>query len=92
MPLQRWKKIVHAINRDPYAKGRVIYDILNEPDASDLRWEYSSNASSPSVTSNYLSFMDMAHAINPSAPVIRLDMDMRGSTRSRLGPALYTCD
>lgn len=42
MPLQRWKIIVHAINKDHYAKGRVIFDIVNEPDVHGLRWEESS--------------------------------------------------
>ncbi len=31
--LSRWRKIVVEINKDEYSKRRVIYDILNEPDA-----------------------------------------------------------
>ena len=56
-----------AINKDPYARGRVIFDILNEPDAYGLRWEVSSNPHVPSITTNYLRFMDMASSINHSA-------------------------
>ena len=65
--MQRWKAIVTAINKDPYARGRVIFDILNEPDAYGLRWETSNNAHVPSITTNYLRFMDMASSINHSA-------------------------
>lgn len=65
---QRWMKIVKEINNDRHARGRVIFDILNEPDAAGLRWELSSNTSIPSVTTTYLRFMDMAHAINPGVP------------------------
>ncbi len=64
---QRWKAIVTAINKDPYARGRVIFDILNEPDAYGLRWEVSQNPHVPSITTNYLRFMDMASNINHSA-------------------------
>ena len=56
-----------AINSDPYARGRVIFDILNEPDSYGLRWETSSNPAVPSVSTNYIRFMDMAHRINSSA-------------------------
>ena len=62
--MQRWKKIVTEINKDRYARGRVIFDILNEPDAYGLRWELSHNPAIPSVTTSYLRFMDMAHAIH----------------------------
>lgn len=37
-PLQRWIKIVGEINKDNYSKRRVIFDILNEPDAV-VRWQ-----------------------------------------------------
>ena len=67
MSAQRWKAIVTAINKDPYARGRVIFDILNEPDAYGLRWEVSSNPHVPSITTNYIRFMDMASKINHSA-------------------------
>lgn len=66
--MQRWKKIVWEINKDRHARGRVIFDILNEPQAYGLQWELSSNPRIPSMTTTYLRFMDMAHAINPSAP------------------------
>ncbi len=67
LSVQRWKTIVTAINKDPYARGRVIFDILNEPDAYGLRWEVSKNPHVPSITTNYLRFMDMASKINHSA-------------------------
>lgn len=34
MTLQRWIKIVNEINKDPYSRRRVIFDILNEPDSA----------------------------------------------------------
>ena len=31
---QRWIKVVNEINKDQYSRRRVIFDILNEPDAA----------------------------------------------------------
>ena len=103
VPLQRWKTIVQEINKDAYAKGRVIFDILSEPEAYGLRWETSNNASLPSLSTSYLRFMDMAHAINPSAHLDRLPsvskmLPLKSSTVWRsiknfdaLKPTISTC-
>lgn len=32
--MQRWIKIVNEVNKDPYSRRRVIFDILNEPDSA----------------------------------------------------------
>ena len=87
--VQRWKTIVTAINKDPYARGRVIFDILNEPDAYGLRWEVSKNPNVPSITTNYLRFMDMASKINHSAlfTLNTEDDDRTCCIRSALPPA-----
>ena len=57
-PAQRYKQLLRDVNKDAVARGRVIFDILNEPDQSGLRWEQ--------VGDWYHRVMAYGHAINPS--------------------------
>ena len=89
--LQRWKAIVTAINRDPYARGRVIFDIMNEPDSRGLRWETSSSPHVPSIGTNYLRFMDMASSINRSALSVPATCRQTDCSSNRIGvPCMVT--
>lgn len=36
---QGWTDIMTRVNADEYARAYTIFDILNEPDARNLRWQ-----------------------------------------------------
>ncbi len=57
---------------DDYARAYTIFDILNEPDARNLRWQAYSSPSCPGGTCPgmgdlYHQIMSIGHKINPSA-------------------------
>lgn len=60
-----WKQLATGITADPIASSYTMYDILNEPDSKDLRWEASDGK--PGVGDLYLRGMDAIHDINPDA-------------------------
>ncbi len=63
--VQDWVKLVTAISQDPVSKGKLIIDILNEPDNFGIRWEASGNT--PALGDLYLALMDAVYPINPQA-------------------------
>jgi hypothetical protein len=58
-----WKNLAAALASQPELKGRLMIDILNEPDNFGLRWE--AQPGKPGVKDLYLAAMD---AIYPVAP------------------------
>jgi hypothetical protein len=60
-----WSRLAGALNRDPSIRGRVIFDILNEPDQFGVRWEGSNRK--PALKDLYLRAMDAIEAVAPNA-------------------------
>lgn len=54
---EQWVDIVSRISVDPVAAGRLLVDILNEPDGRGFGWDI--------VRPLYLGVMDAVHQVNP---------------------------
>ena len=65
IPLQAWTRIAKAVNADSRVANRVIYDVLNEPDAFGLAFEPKSGK--PGMRDLYLKSFDAIYAVNPGA-------------------------
>jgi aryl-phospho-beta-D-glucosidase BglC (GH1 family) len=63
--VHQWVELVTAIEASPAARGRLMIDLLNEPDNYGLRWE--STDSRMGLGDYYLKAMDAIYAVNPSA-------------------------
>ncbi len=63
--LQGWQRIAAAINADSTISNRVLYDVLNEPDAFGVRFEMQNGR--PGMKDLYLAAFDAIYAINPGA-------------------------
>jgi hypothetical protein len=66
--VQGWQRIIAALTTDAASAARTVFDILNEPDALNLRWEAYTDASGralPSVSDAYHRIMADGFAINP---------------------------
>ena len=66
--MQGWQRIIAAVTNDAHSAARTVFDILNEPDALNLRWEAYTSASGralPSVSDAYHQIMAEGFAINP---------------------------
>lgn len=64
--LQGWRRIARAVNTDPVVAHRIIYDVLNEPDAFGVRFE--KTAQRPVMKDLYLQVFDAIYDINPGMP------------------------
>ena len=67
---QGWRRIMEAVAADAHSAARTVFDILNEPDVHELRWEAHSNGTGhrlPSVADVYHQIMAIGHRINPGA-------------------------
>ena len=61
---------MEAVAQDPVARARTLFDILNEPDVAQLRWEPYTNSSGfavPGVADIYHQMLDISYEVNPSA-------------------------
>lgn len=61
---QKWADLVMEVARDPVTAGRLLVDIMNEPDNYSLRWAPQTNGT-PGLMSLYLRAMDAIHAVDP---------------------------
>jgi hypothetical protein len=66
--LQGWLRVARAVNVDPAVSNRVFYDVLNEPDAFDVRFEPANGR--PGMNDLYFLAFDAIYSVNPSAPVV----------------------
>ena len=64
--MQGWTRIAKAVNADSRVANRVIYDVLNEPDAFGLKFEPKSGK--PGMRDLYLKSFDAIYAVNPGRP------------------------
>lgn len=62
---QGWTRIAKAVNADTKVANRVIYDVLNEPDAFGLGFEPKNGK--PGMRDLYLKSFDAIYAVNPGA-------------------------
>lgn len=60
-----WAALAKELLQDPDTAGRVIFDILNEPDLLEIRWE-SSNGK-PALKDLYLEVMDKIYEVSSEA-------------------------
>ncbi len=60
--VQYWVQLVLALSDDPDIQGKLMIDILNEPDNFGIRWEASGGK--PALKDLYLSAMDALYPIN----------------------------
>ncbi|KAK9822501.1 hypothetical protein WJX81_005272 [Elliptochloris bilobata] len=58
-------QLLGDIHANPISRGRVMVDLLNEPDARGLRW----TGSTPDMTTLYLAVMDTLYTARTPAPV-----------------------
>jgi hypothetical protein len=61
---------MEAVAEDAASAARTVFDVLNEPDVHDLRWEAHTNGAGhllPSVADVYHQIMAIGHGINPGA-------------------------
>lgn len=61
--VQGWTRIAKAVNADSRVANRVIYDVLNEPDAFGLKFE--PKGGKPGMRDLYLKSFDAIYAVNP---------------------------
>lgn len=61
--MQGWTRIAKAVNADSRVANRVIYDVLNEPDAFGLKFE--PKGGKPGMRDLYLKSFDAIYAVNP---------------------------
>mmetsp|Transcript_3804 Transcript_3804/g.10936 ORF Transcript_3804/g.10936 Transcript_3804/m.10936 type:complete len:758 (-) Transcript_3804:1267-3540(-) len=87
--LSRWKKIMSEVNKDSYSRRRVIFDVLNEPDAQALRWE--AQAGKPGMSDAYHSVMAAAYSINPNF-LVAIEGLGQGALGANWGDGLATAD
>ena len=87
---QGWTEIIQRVTADPYAKAYTIFDILNEPDAVNLRWQpYSGSCpggTCPGVRDLYHRIMQIGNKINTGAPTG--SPPIRARARTYLAPAV----
>jgi len=64
-----WTDIMERVAADPYARAYTIFDILNEPDSVNLRWQGYSGCGGvcPGVGDLYHRIMQIGNKINPAA-------------------------
>lgn len=60
--VQYWVQLITVLSQDPDIKGKLMVDILNEPDNFGIRWEGSGGK--PALKDLYLSAMDAIYPIN----------------------------
>lgn len=75
--LQSWRTIMQAVARDPVSCARTMFDIINEPDVVEMRWEPYVNSSGyamPGAADVYHQMLDIGYSINPGAPYRMLNL------------------
>jgi hypothetical protein len=75
MSPQGWTRIAKAVNADSRVANRVIYDVLNEPDAFGLAFEPKNGK--PGMRDLYLKSFDAIYAVNPGAPAHAVSQTLR---------------
>lgn len=70
LTLQGWTRIAKAVNADTRVANRVIYDVLNEPDAFGVAFEPKNGK--PGMRDLYLKSFDAIYAVNPGASCSRI--------------------
>lgn len=68
--MQGWTRIANAVNADAVVANRVIYDVLNEPDAFGVRFE--SQNGRPGMKDLYFSAFDAIYAVNPGSCISKM--------------------
>lgn len=62
---QGWTRIAKAVNADTTTSNRILYDVLNEPDAFGVKFEQQGNV--PGMRDLYFKAFDAIYNVNPSA-------------------------
>ncbi len=63
---QGWTRLAKAVNADSKVSNRIVYDILNEPDAFNVKFEPQNGR--PGMRDLYFSAFDAIYAVNPGTP------------------------
>ena len=59
---------MQAVAHDPVSRARTMFDIINEPDVVEMRWESYVNSSGyemPGAADVYHQMLDIGYNINP---------------------------
>ena len=63
----QWRKLWTYITQQPdfqFVKGRLILDLINEPDCASLHWQRTSAKNIPSATETYIALMDSLYRVS----------------------------
>lgn len=92
---QGWTRIAKAVNADTTTSNRILYDVLNEPDAFGVKFEQQGNV--PGMRDLYFKAFDAIYNVNPSvhchpAPPPLLLETRRGPDSCALGGDHSSCE
>lgn len=76
--INRWDRLVKDLLKQPNVPGKLMIDIMNEPDAYNLRWEPSGGR--PGMTDLYLRMMDR---VAPDCPDCLFFVEGTGQSNAR---------
>jgi aryl-phospho-beta-D-glucosidase BglC (GH1 family) len=76
--INRWARLVADLQAMPHTPGKLMIDIMNEPDAYDLKWEPS--AGRPGMSDLYLRMMDR---VAPTCPDCLFFVEGTGQSNAR---------
>ena len=59
--INNWEKLTKDLNANPNVSGKLMIDLINEPDAYNIRWEAANG--NPGLTDMYLQALDRLYAV-----------------------------
>lgn len=62
--IKNWEKLVKDLNANPTVSGKLLVDLINEPDAYNIRWEAANG--NPGLTDLYLRALDRLYPACPN--------------------------
>ena len=62
--INNWEKLVKDLNANPTVSGKLLVDLINEPDAYNIRWEAANG--NPGLTDLYLRALDRLYPACPN--------------------------
>lgn len=63
--ISNWASLLTDLTKTPANKGKILVDLINEPDGYNLTWEGIPNQANSSLTSYYLNAIDVLYPICP---------------------------
>ena len=78
--INNWEKLVKDLNANPNVSGKLLIDLINEPDAYNIRWEAANG--NPGLTDMYLRALDRLYPACPDCLFV-----IEGTGQVGTGPA-----